>query len=614
LISDTVDTFSPSSTTMVDWRALGIIISIVFPLILADASLELKFCCSEDQQLRIKQLRNLYNEGNSTKCAPSYDERFLILENEQIYALDTSKQEGDEERNVRMTIKNGGDMDFHCGMGTVKTEIDLNSTVGEPKNASESINLYEYGRKIFGRGCVRLDGKPICQRHDGYRFDGDAARVACRMLGYERGYTNDEWCNIDENSEESWSVRCNGYEEDLHDCNIELLPNCYDNGASVRCEGEIAKGSRITVDGSLIAWDRGKGAWKTFEPNSFCLDGNSAVACNSKKVFPYLIEKLFSNSHGEEIKAYAGSASWTWNWEWGTVMFINQADKDDSNTVDLKEFEDYVKEYIKILFNIFDSNKNGGIDAETEGKLFDVISLEIVDEVANQVFSWFDASGNNVLSFTEDMPLNRNENGSLKVDKDGDGRVSLDEAFYESMRMTLSEWPRPLYKIYSHLDADLNEELSKEEAIGLVNKVFAFIDGNADCKITSDEIVTMVKNIGLPNGYDIGIKMLLESYTQLVHFIVPQVLKKADRDNDGKTTYEEMMDLDDWDWVDTTMIPEIISLGANPMGYGIITYFGGSDMRGWRYRRQGSEIERDLSAALDSFWDHIDSHDGVINC
>merc|ERR1711864_13902 len=78
------------------------------------------------------------------------------------------------------------------------------------------------------------------------------------------------------------------------------------------------------------------------------------------------------------------------------------------------------------------------------------------------------------------------------------------------------------------------------------------------------------------------------------------ILKKADKDQDGKTTYEELMDIDDWDWVEEKM-EEFAFLTIN-IPYGVVYKLGGDDVRGYRYsqRRSREEGEQFIKVLLDA--------------
>jgi Ca2+-binding EF-hand superfamily protein len=313
-------------------------------------------------------------------------------------------------------------------------------------------------------------------------------------------------------------------------------------------------------------------------------------------VIPYGISKLYSE-FVNSMKWIGATAEPNPEGVWAPDIFhyyvdfwqrdlFKLADKDNSNTLTEKEFIEMFEDNIKSFLDILDDNQNGGVETETEGKPFDSISYKILNKVLITVISFFDFDKNKALSL-EDLLTRKDVNGFSRRDGNQDGRISLEEYFSTPP----SDWFAPLYKFYTSLDLDLNEELSEEELIIFLRKTFRSFDKNNDCKVSSEEIATLVNNLGLPNYYGVGVKILLDDKLLLLNFIISSILKKADRDQDGQTTYEELMDIDDWDWLDEKA--NAFAWMTIYFPYGVVYKLMGEDLRGHMYSQLGSQENRD---------------------
>ena len=223
-------------------------------------------------------------------------------------------------------------------------------------------------------------------------------------------------------------------------------------------------------------------------------------------------------------------------------------DTNGDNAVDFEEWFAKLKEYLAIVFKELDVNHDGSLLDET--KKDDVLkkfSLGFFQYAANQVVDFLDSNK--------------------------DDAVSLDDAFFnvfcryrygdcslsDVLGTPLISLPAPFYNLYYGLDTDENEKFSRGEVMDFIQRTFAAFDGSLDCHIDEDEIVELLKEVGLPGKFQLAIKMLLHQYLTLGRYLVQELIQRADTNQDGQVTFEEVLGFTDWDFIEE-QIPVVMIL------------------------------------------------------
>merc|ERR1719228_644334 len=237
---------------------------------------------------------------------------------------------------------------------------------------------------------------------------------------------------------------------------------------------------------------------------------------------------------------------------------------------------------IRTIYQVLDQNGDYFLAAASEGKIFDNIPFKLIDAALLKVFSFFDFSEDNSLSFTEDLPWSVDKNGSFYEDRNKDGKITFEELLSPPIT-----WPAPLYKLYIQVDKDTNEFLSLEEARDFIKRTFTLIDTNSDCKISEEEIVAVTDTIGLPKSTGLAVKLILQQYTAILDYFFTQLILKGDTHELGRSTWDDIAQIEDWVWADS-MVITVASLGHPNMGP-IYHLMGMNLLDGHRGRRERRE-------------------------
>merc|ERR1711962_1044203 len=583
---------SLSSHTMRPVRTIVLLLVVLSSPSSLCTEIDIDFCCKDGQVLSIN--RSPYLVGleyiKTAKCIPDEGrEGQVSLEEESLMVLDPSQTDG-EGRRVPMKIRKAGERNMDCVGGVSQTVLDLERKGRFDPYQTRSYTIRLEGSHHPNSGNVILNGLGACAD----TWSWAEAKVACRMLGYKRGSPTTR--SYYENHGSQFSINyvdCTGGEASLLECRYqEAKANECDefDAAGVRCEGYTGPSNyTLTVDGLLTnQWGQ------RFEAGSFCLatDPNlhhgrvHAVHCQTRRVIPSIIESFWLPLAMNSLRTDTDPAVFREpifypnERVYDQRILLNMADKDNSTTVDTKEFEDSIMSYTRFLFELLDETNDGVIEAAIEGKPFENIPFRILEGLLTKLFTFFDLTKDSVLSFKDDMN-SRNGQGP-----------SLEELFGQPPIM----WPHPVYKFYTRLDVDQNEELTLKEAKNFLERTFTILDTNSDCKIDIEEIVTLVTSLGMSQSYGLAVETILVRYTKLINFLVNETMRMADRDGDGKTTFSDIWNFDDWSWIEELM-NAAVHIGYP--AYGKAFYIKGDNMLlPWGNRLRPGFSEKLMQALL----------------
>merc|ERR1712180_60490 len=579
-------------------RILPILLVFLVPYVLS-SEVGVHFCCEDGKNLFYSSRESILQLGTimSAKCVPSRDRKHReSLEEKFLMTIDPSRTEGEDGRHVRKKINNIGDWNLDCTMGAIKTPLDLDNQGQEPaptvETPSYDIKLGAYGRESSnGMGNVILNGKNICD--DGW---GDReASVACRMLGYLEGTpkhyghfgmaTSSEFIMDD--------TECTGEEDDLFECRYNPKDDCgQSEAAGVICDGFLGpSNSSVTVDGDLV-----KETGKKVEAGTFCLAQDTrtegkvlAVQCVTPKVLSILSEQLW-----KVIYATNGEFRGIYNGGRGHPIFANVLhflgyQEDGFITLDKTVYENFINETVKFLVKLMDETGDGMIEANIEGKPFENIGFRLFDGILKKLFIFFDYNDDDIVSFNE-FPFTHGRNSIPNLDELVVGKP-------------VDQWPNPTFKFYTTLDANQNEELSMEEWKNFVKITFTVMDANEDCKISIEEMGTLITSMGMSKAYGLALESIIFPYFHLADFLLTQFFKQADIDRDEKTTLEEILNFDDWNWVDE-MVITAVHIGYPYDNYGPAAYLAGENMFNRHHQsNRPKEIHDKLLEALGNLMD-----------
>jgi len=284
--------------------------------------------------------------------------------------------------------------------------------------------------------------------------------------------------------------------------------------------------------------------------------------------------------------------------------WITFADKNNDQKLDKDEFNAFFIDNLREIFNIFDPNGNGVIDSDTEtAEPLKGIPFKLLEKILVKAFKFGDVvKKNNLLSLEEDAHLWVRFNMRY-VDKDNDGKISIGDLIgYAPVT-----WPSPLYRLYARLDVDQREDISFEELTDFLETFFGVFNTDGDCNISIDELVKIFNRLGLPDSYGVSAHILLQQYFTLINYLLSEFLHKADTDNDGKTTFDEILNFHDWDWVEESILPITINFGYPNIGPASLLAGQNIRMFGpWSPHDEGERMEKILALwleALDRFMD-----------
>merc|ERR1711915_920468 len=497
-------------------------------------------------------------------------------------SLDGSSIEASTEEGffVDRVLKKTGTMLPSCEMGLRKFSVTLRNkteSMGDSNSNAPEISGrvrlgdYSCGQRSCPKGNVYVDDKPVCDDD----WDDTDAGVVCRELGfYEGGYATKEsyFGRVDLETQSGWDqVRCGGYESSLTECRHESHDDCGNSeGAGVVCNGyrdHSSGGSQGPMKSYLyssgVAYESIDHNANSYAAGEYCLapsdddeDEATVLACE-----PCTSEIICSVSQSQFI----GISSPTSLGQEPAILpdrewrnhFILVGDKNGDGKVTFVEFKSIIEDYVKKVFDILDSDKDGYLNDEVSIKN---VNANLFMEALNQAYLFFDMNQDDILS-ASDAP-----EGSFR-DWNDNGKISLREVF----GVSLINLPAPLYRLYTKVDKDKNEKFSLQEATNFIKGTIYLIDQNEDCSINIDEILEMLNEARLPSKFQLALRILGEHFLTLADFLLKRVVAVSDSDGDKKTSFDEIIHLSD-----TSIIKEFInavpSLGTP--SYSIVRFMG----------------------------------------
>merc|ERR1712037_538035 len=178
--------------------------------------------------------------------------------------------------------------------------------------------------------------------------------------------------------------------------------------------------------------------------------------------------------------------------------------------------------------------------------------------MGEQIFDFFDSNNDGAISLEDDIFLDIYR-GS---DRNGDGKTTLSEA----LGTNLISLPEPIYNFYNKLDRDTDERLTKAEALDFLSKLFTLINtDDSDCKIDVDELLQLLDELEVPWDYQLAVKMLLDQELTLASHLLKNLVERADKDEDGEVTIEEILTFGDFEFIESTIqvVPFLVSPGTS---------------------------------------------------
>jgi len=270
-------------------------------------------------------------------------------------------------------------------------------------------------------------------------------------------------------------------------------------------------------------------------------EGVQAVSCDpcSSQVLCYYLFSLFigisTSRHGITVDPQRQRGSFVAE----SIMAI--ADSNGDSLVDFEEFREKMSDYIRIAYRVLDKNDDNSISEEVKaGNILTRYSLEFFEKALVHVMKFFDTNKDNAIA-EEDAFVRYMARYS---DRNEDGRLSL----FEVLGRRVISLPAPLYNLYSKLDRNKDERLSQEEAIDFIKRTFALIDSNSDCFVDADEVVALFKKLNMSWDRTLAIKLTLQKYLSLANALMEQFVGRADKDDNGRVTVEEVIGFEDFDF------------------------------------------------------------------
>merc|ERR1711890_170484 len=135
-------------------------------------------------------------------------------------------------------------------------------------------------------------------------------------------------------------------------------------------------------------------------------------------------------------------------------------------------------------------------------------------------------------------------------DRNEDGIYTLSEVLH----MPLINLPAPVYNFYTQVDKNKDEKLSRGEAMDFIRRTFAIIDSNSDCYIDEDEVVSLLERVGVPSDQQLAVRLVMQQYLTLGSSLIKQFTAAADVDGDGTTTVQEVIDFNDFNFIEWNML------------------------------------------------------------
>merc|ERR1712080_705591 len=263
--------------------------------------------------------------------------------------------------------------------------------------------------------------------------------------------------------------------------------------------------------------------------------------------------------------------------------FAGITDSNDDKIVEFQEFQDQMKEYIRLAFGVLDKNDDNSISEEFKaGKILTRYSLEFFETALVHLLDFFDTNKNNAIEQDDALFTF----GLYVRDRNEDGVIALSELIGRS----LVSLPAPLYNLYTKMDRNKDERLTQYEAVDFIKRTFDIIDSNEDCFIEEGEISNLLKDLNVAEDMQLAIQLILKKYLTLIKFMMEQFVKRADKDEDGRVTLEEILNFDDFSFIESSL--RMMSRLAAPGG--AMYYL--ADLGPWSRGREYQALEGWLNA------------------
>eukprot|EP00092_Neocalanus_flemingeri_P077519 GFUD01096286.1.p1 GENE.GFUD01096286.1~~GFUD01096286.1.p1 ORF type:complete len:535 (-),score=109.46 GFUD01096286.1:125-1507(-) len=355
---------------------------------------------------------------------------------------------------------------------------------------------------------------------------------------------------------------------------------CSHTESSVDLSGKLLVADKVDTENYCLtnSWDiegsnwgtgRRKGDYESFS-------GIAALSCDQcmNEVLCYYVRLLTRGRPGAFKIPYDNG------------LFIENivriADKNGDNVVNFEEFKSKFDEYLKISFNILDRNGDGSIDEVLTNASIKEYNLIFFEEILKILVEYFDRNRDQSIS-TDDFIF-----ALSQKDENEDGKVTFSE-----LGVSSNSLPAPLYTAYTLLDEDQDEKLTMEELLSFLRRTFKIIDKSGDCYINIEEVIAALNESNLPDDFQLGLKLVGQQYLTLAKYTVDRFITKANTNDDGKVTFEEIVKFADFPFIDS-IIP-IVALMGYPHVPTVQYLFG--YYREYRYR-----LRHSLTKDRDSVW------------
>ena len=111
--------------------------------------------------------------------------------------------------------------------------------------------------------------------------------------------------------------------------------------------------------------------------------------------------------------------------------------------------------------------------------------------------------------------------------------------------------PSPIFKSFTRLDTNRNDGLSLEEVQTFMKRLFKIVDKNEDCFVDLDEIISVLDENQLPKDFQLAVKQLAKQQLTIANHVFNRILDIADADSDGETDLEELLEMPNYDFLES---------------------------------------------------------------
>ena len=276
-------------------------------------------------------------------------------------------------------------------------------------------------------------------------------------------------------------------------------------------------------------------------------------------------------------------------------MYKHAYDTNGDDDVTFEEYESIFIDYFTIFFNELDRNNDGSIDENLTNESIKEYSLEFFERLLIFYIEFYDFNGDQSIS-PEDFTFVIPQSMFQDIDKNEDGKVTIAEL----TGISLITFPAPIYTAYALLDEDQDEKFTMEEIIGFLRRTFTIIDTNGDCDINLEELIAALDESNLPEDFQLGAELIGQQYLTLAKYFVDGFIARADTNEDGKVTLEEIVEFSDFSFIDSSIL-----VAMNYANRPIAEYLSGSQYgRHDSFPFSGHDVVAVWLATLKTFLDN----------